>query len=147
MSKRTIFILASAVAVLAVLFIAADSEAFFDRMKKDTDAKKTGEFRVQGKFSGSIMGEITIGKQKQKVWITKNTAIYNAERGSASAGLRVSNRDVYVAGKWKEGVRVASIVYVKARNDKKGVRDAQARFRVQSDANEDVGYFTDEIAR
>lgn len=145
MSKRTIFILASAVAVLAVLFIAADSEAgLLDKLKKDTKAKKTGQFSLTGKYTGTIAGEIKI--KKDKVWITKNTAVYNADRGAARAGLVVTNRSVYISGKWKDGVRVASVVYVRSALDRAGRGDQEAKkYRIQSSSNPNVGELTEDI--
>jgi hypothetical protein len=102
-------LLASLLATLAPAGAAAAGNN--DRPRQPRELKRTGDdFAVAGTFTGTLDGSVTVGGRT--VLITEKTTVFEAGTGAAKRRVRLTDAPVYITGKMRRGVLVASVVVI-----------------------------------
>lgn len=140
------------VAATVVIAFALSTDTFAFRLGRKPDSekvsKKDNNFALSGTFSGTLAGEIKMGKTKVRV--TPDTMIYAVGKGISSPDTYVSNRSVYVSGVRGNDGLVARMILIRPMESyhKTGMRDGNKdAMRIPSANNPDVGELAADSAR
>jgi hypothetical protein len=140
--KSARYVISFALTVALSMITVADSEAFWKtgKEKKKTRSSIEETFAVSGVFTGSLEGQIVIGKKK--VSLTDKTVIYFVGEGARDDNPFVSGASVYIGGVIKDGSRQAAFVVVRRSRLTQVSHHRQARdanHSIPSPANPNVG--------
>lgn len=124
-----------------------DTQAFWKNDKqriRKSNAAQENTFSVSGVFTGSLEGQIVVGKRK--VSLTDKTSIYVIGEGTHDDNPFVSGASVYVGGVMKNGARQAAFVVVRTTRPTLTTRGGQvqdASHSIPSAVNPNVGQWVE----